>query len=47
MEFAARMFVPVWKAVGGTKTLWYARYEAIREAEMKQAHKIKQDAKRR
>ncbi len=43
MEFAARMFLPVWKVTGGTKTLWYARFEAVRDAEIKRAHKFKMD----
>ena len=39
------MYLPVWRVAGGTKTLWFARFEAIREAEIKRAHKMKTDRK--
>jgi len=46
-EFAAAQFTPVWKIFGGSKTLWYARHEAIRTAEIKRADKIKRDMEKR
>ena len=47
MEAAQRWFTQPWKIVGGSKTLWYARLEAVREAEIKRMHKLQDDAKKR
>lgn len=47
MEAARQWFTQPWKVAGGTKTLWYARFEAVREAEVKQMHKHKAEMKAR
>lgn len=39
MDAAARFFISPWRLVGGTKTLWFARYEAVRGAQIKAAQK--------
>lgn len=46
IEAARQWFTQPWKIAGGTKTLWYARFEAIREAEVKRGLKVKADMKR-
>ena len=45
MEAARQWFTQPWKMAGGTKLLWYARFEAVREAEVKYMHKRKSDTK--
>lgn len=38
--------MPPWKLGGGTRTLWYARYEAMRKAENKRAEHQQKEAER-
>lgn len=46
IETAARWYLPPWKVAGGTKTLWYARQDVLRELEIKLAEKQKREMKR-
>lgn len=43
MDFARANFMPVWKIAGGTRTLWFARYLAVRDAERARADKQRMD----
>ena len=39
IEFARQNYLPAWKLFGGTRLLWYARFEALRDAEIKKQFK--------
>lgn len=45
MEAAQEWYTQPWRVAGGTKTLWYARFEAVREAKIKKMHKLMDEAK--
>ena len=41
MEAAEKWFTQPWKVVGGSKTLWFARFEAVRDAKIKRNERIR------
>jgi len=45
IEFAQESNTTPWKLFGGSKTLWFARWEALREARYKKIHKMEAAAK--
>ena len=45
MEIAARWFTQPWRIAGGSRLLWYARAEAVREAEIKRSHRLAEQQK--
>lgn len=47
MEAAQEWNMPPWKVAGGSKTLWFARYEVVREMKIKRADKLRRDAEAR
>jgi len=47
IEFAHQNFLPPWKVFGGSKTLWYIRFEAERDAMVKKQHKREAETKSR
>jgi len=47
MDAAAKWGMPPWKLVGGSKLLWFVRFEAVREMEGRRADKIKRDMESR
>lgn len=46
MDAAAEWHTQPWKVAGGTKTVWFARYEAVRDARRKKADKLDRDLER-
>jgi hypothetical protein len=43
MEAAREFFLPPWKIGGGTRTLWLARFDALREARIKKGQKVQRE----
>jgi hypothetical protein len=47
VEAAEKWHIPPWGVMGGSKTLWFARFEAVRAAEIKRTHKAQAETKKR